>query len=393
LDHASSAARDSFLLDHRAASTAARGAVTSQRASSAERFWDYHWLPYTRSLGLTPYLMEVRDKIPILCVLAHRIRDGRASRSGRPVRADRVCDELCAVGQGFTRMGLPDPRYTSLGVMDPRLARLYRAYANLDPPPNRVKPIPIQVLHRATALLANTPNQALIAAVDLAWLAFFFLLRPGEYCHGSGTTPLCLKHVTFFREEQRLHTLQSPLLLLHQATHVSLTFDTQKNRNRGEIVGHGRSGHPIACPTATLLRRVTYLRSHPAALNTPLCTIFSPQPVAVPTALITNILQEATTLCPGLGFLPADVNARSLRAGGAMALLCGRVDAPTIRLVGRWQSDAMFRYLHSQTVPVLQNLAHTMVQHGNYRLLPGVGVPQAALDLQAEAEAEAALLR
>ena len=46
--------------------------------------------------------------------------------------------------------------------------------------------------------------------------------------------------------------------------------------------------------------------------------------------------------------LPADVSARSLRAAGAMALLCADVDSDRIRLLGRWQSDQMFRYLHVQ---------------------------------------------
>ena len=62
------------------------------------------------------------------------------------------------------------------------------------------------------------------------------------------------------------------------------------------------------------------------------------------------------------------MNARSLRAGGAMALLCGRVDADTIRLVGRWKSDAMFRYLHAQALPLVRHLAHTMLNP--WRFLP-----------------------
>ena len=65
------------------------------------------------------------------------------------------------------------------------------------------------------------------------------------------------------------------------------------------------------------------------------------------------------------------MNAHSLRAGGAMALLCGRVDADTIRLVGRWKSDAMFHYLHAQALPLVRHLAPTMLTHGAFSLLPG----------------------
>jgi hypothetical protein len=215
----------------------------------------------------------------------------------------------------------------------------------------------------------------------MAWLAFFFLLRPGEYCSSRDSTPLRLGDVTFTMGETRLDTMASPLPLLAQSTHVSLTFDQQKNRNRGEVIAHGRSGHPFACPTATLIRRVSYLRLHHAPAHTPLSTVFLPLPTVVPSSLLTTLLREATTLSPHLGYAATDVSARSLRAGGAMALLCGHVDADTIRLVGRWQSDAMFRYLHAQALPVIRDLATTMVTHGNFVLLPDSGLPIAAAAL------------
>ena len=75
------------------------------------------------------------------------------------------------------------------------------------------------------------------------------------------------------------------------------------------------------------------------------------------------------------------MNARSLRAGGAMALLCGRVDADTIRLVGRWKSDAMFCYLHAQALPLVRHLAHTMLTHGAFSMLPGSDLPLGAPSL------------
>ena len=49
-----------------------------------------------------------------------------------------------------------------------------------------------------------------------------------------------------------------------------------------------------------------------------------------------------------------------------MALLCAGVDPDVIKLVGRWRSDAMFRYLHAQAEPLVGNLAATMHQHGAF---------------------------
>jgi hypothetical protein len=53
-----------------------------------------------------------------------------------------------------------------------------------------------------------------------------------------------------------------------------------------------------------------------------------------------------------------------------MALLCGNVDTDRIRLLGRWCSDKMLRYLHVQAFPVVANIASTMLQHGNFTLIP-----------------------
>ena len=131
------------------------------------------------------------DKVPYLRVLAHRIRSGAASRSGQPVRAPCLRDEILAVAKGFTNMGCPDPCLMSAGLMDPWLMRLYSAYSNEDPAPHCVKPLPIQIIHHAMALALAAPMTKLTAAIKMTWIAFFFLLCPGEYCHVMDNPPPC----------------------------------------------------------------------------------------------------------------------------------------------------------------------------------------------------------
>ena len=69
------------------------------------------------------------------------------------------------------------------------------------------------------------------------------------------------------------------------------------------------------------------------------------------------------------------ISARSLRAGGAMALLCGNVDFDVIKLLGRWHSDAMLRYLHVQAQPIIQQLAIKMFNKGAHSFTPTDTVP------------------
>jgi hypothetical protein len=88
------------------------------------------------------------------------------------------------------------------------------------------------------------------------------------------------------------------------------------------------------------------------------------------TDLTQQLRLATTTLGHTVGIHPADISIRSLRSSGAMALLCADVDSDRIRLLGRWRSDEMLRYLHVQALPVVAPLARQMVQHGFFTFLP-----------------------
>ena len=53
-----------------------------------------------------------------------------------------------------------------------------------------------------------------------------------------------------------------------------------------------------------------------------------------------------------------------------MALLMERVDPDTIRLVGRWRSDTMLRYLHTAANNFTEGLSSKMFEHDAYALIP-----------------------
>ena len=53
-----------------------------------------------------------------------------------------------------------------------------------------------------------------------------------------------------------------------------------------------------------------------------------------------------------------------------MALLCHGTDDSLIRLLGRWRSDAMLRYLHLTAQPLMRKFSTQMLQGGDYTLIP-----------------------
>ena len=96
----------------------------------------------------------------------------------------------------------------------------------------------------------------------------------------------------------------------------------------------------------------------------------SPADISLTLRTAITILGPAT-----IGFMPDDVSACSLRSSGAMALLCAHVDTDVIRLIGRWRSDKMLRYLHLQADSLMKGFSSKMLNRGNFVLLPNQDVP------------------
>ena len=249
------------------------------------------------------------------------------------------------------------------------------SYGKLDAPPHRVKPIPVPILRHVMAQALNSGDAFPMACADMICLAFFFLLRPGEYTGTvSSTQPFQLRDIRFFIGQLALSTATAPAPHLLTATFVSLEFTTQKNGVRGEVIGLGRSGDPNFCPVMAAARRVLHLRQAAAPVTQPLASFLDPTSQSLtrltPADLTALLRLSVTVLGAQYGFLPSDVSARSLRAAGAMALLCAKVDSDRIRLLGRWQTDQMFRYLHVQAEPLMRNFSSRMLHGGTYTLLP-----------------------
>jgi hypothetical protein len=346
--------------------------IAAGRTGANATTWDI-WHTFCCSLYLDPGLADIDDPIPLLQIFAHRYRTGLLAPSGAQVRARTVEGALRAVGQAFSTLGQQDPRLLPSGKLDIRLSRQLLAYKKEDPPPCRVKPIPFPVLAQAITLCHMARTPAANAIADMLLLGFFFLLRPGEYAytHNPDADPFRLCNVHLLINSRRLDPITATEHELHRVNYVALEFTTQKNGVRGELVGLGRTGHPIHCPVIALTHRVTHLRTHRAPPITPLYSYYDTRWQRVDTTTLTMHLRHTVTACGAqFGITAIDVSIRSLRSSGAMSLLCAKVDTDTIRLLGRWRSDEMMRYLHVQAFPLLAPLAAQMLHHGHFSLMP-----------------------
>jgi hypothetical protein len=276
--------------------------------------------------------------------------------------------------------GRPDPTRRPGAVRpDFRIVSAIQGWARQDPAPRRQRPFPIQLLAELAAATAADPTPASECRRDMIVIAFFFLLRAGEYSSSSSESaaPFRLSDVELLRGEVRLDLMNAPPHLLLSATTSYLIFTTQKNGVRNEKIGHGVTGHHIINPTTALARRVLHLRANYAPQDTPLSSHYTNGVLhqLTPHDITAHLRHLAQIWGAPYGFASQQASSHSLRIGGAMALLAAGVPKHIIMIMGRWKSDAIFRYWHADALPQLDALAARMLTRGGIALVPNHSQP------------------
>ena len=199
---------------------------------------------------------------------------------------------------------------------------------------NDPRPRPQQALPSSTVLwiahhFGQAPNPRLRAAANIIVVAFFFLLRVGEYTDSTDareklTVPLRLQDVKLWRNDQLLdHRL--PFDELIKADAVTIRLENQKNGFKGAILHHYASNRAL-CPV-----RSAVLLVHPIAHlppDTGLGTYISADgaPRRVTAAEVRACVQTGAVGdgLPSRGYDLSRIGSHSLRSGGATHLkLCG----------------------------------------------------------------------
>lgn len=357
-----------------------RAGVSPQRASAHDRTWAL-WQEFCNTHNFDPFLRNFSDAVPILQVFGQQYRDGRIAPSKDTVRARTVEDALRAVGQTMAALGAKDIRRDSSGRIDFRIQRQISSFHKTDSPTTRVKPVPVTfITHLLDLALLPTAVPGRQAVTDMIVVAFYFLLRPGEY---TGTTrddhPFLLKDVQLHHFSRLLNIMQDPIPLIQAANFAALTFTKQKNGTMNERLVHGLSGDARCCPVQAIIRLVIHHRTHQSTLSTPLASYYSStgKLTRITASDVTDQLRHAACMLQHYtGISPTTISARSLRAGGAMALLSANVDHNIMQMLGRWHGDAMMRYLHAQCLPAVKGYAKLMFNNGTYKFSPDESVPQ-----------------
>jgi hypothetical protein len=329
------------------------------------------WVGFCSLWRVSPTLAECSKlkQASVLGAFAVGVRRGDYGH-GRRVTAQSVDKAIRAVGQTIQLAGHRDPTKVDGGrERIIQLRRLLEAHRREDPPPKPQLAIPVRVIEDLqTRAEAGGRDRYTHAVADLATIAFFFLLRVGEYTmparnRVTRTVQFRVRDVKFYKAGIIIPNT-SPLSALLQADGVAMTIDNQKNGTRGETIHQHALPGRIVCPVRALARRVAAVvaatRSYDAPLSR-LATADRPDGHATAGMIRTAVRKSVRDLkLHRQGIRACDVASHSLRAGGAMAMKLNGCDLVTIMKAGRWTSLTFLTYIHNQIAHLGANVTARM---------------------------------
>ena len=225
---------------------AARSALDAATVDGAVRATNWRWWSqHCTECGIYPWLRDIAPatQSQLLLGFATRTRTGHFGK-GQQVGSQTVEKALHHVAQAFVLEGYPDfRRIAGSGGSDLALpfTHLLKSYQDKDPVPRPQAALPVNAIKLASAACLDpiaTPRDRAVA--NLIVIAFFFLLRVGEYTRPhdrvvTRTVQFRVCDVRLWQGQTLLPPHNNPSTLA-AASSVTLTVDNQTNGQRGDTV-------------------------------------------------------------------------------------------------------------------------------------------------------------
>ena len=232
--------------------------------------------------------------------------------------------------------------------------------------------VPKDVPETAQTLGYASGNAKYEAIGDLAIIAFYYLLRSGEYTkprkvkrngkmvHATRTVQFRVQDIGFWKDG-RILPQKSDLATLVLADAATLKITNQKNGRTGQTLHHESTGAKGA--VAALAKQVHHILSNGGSESHLLCDVW--QNKAWTSVTSSDMVQAVRTAATALklqerGINPDMIGLHSLHAGGAMALKIMGESNSSIQKFGRWTSDTWMMYIHSQISQLYKGVAQKM---------------------------------
>lgn len=272
---------------------------------------------------------------------------------GHKVKVQSVTDALAAVSKTIQLANKRSPIYKDETTYIVPLQRCVEGFRREDPPaiPQLALPlkVPEQMFHYGYKNIFATEHDRTLG--DLSLIAFYFLLRSGEYTkpkmvklngryvRATRTETFSVKDIGFWKDGKQL-SRYSPLSTLLQADSATMKITHQKNGRMGDVVHHETTGEKGA--VAALARRVAHILDNGGSDDTPICN-YKNEKGKWHSVTQRDMLKGVRAAVQALkleqqGIDKDIIGNHSLRSGGAMALKLQGFSDTDIMKLGRWKS-------------------------------------------------------
>ncbi len=205
-------------------------------------------------------------------------------------------------------------------------------------------------------------NELHKAVGDLSLIAFYYLLRVGEYTtkgkrdNSEQTIQFKMEDVQFFAKDRRGQLRCLP----HDASDdnigaaagMALKLDNQKNGWKGVSIYHETDRDPTFCPVKAIGQRYIYIRANGGRPKTYLSTYFKQ---GTKYNVMANHISKGLKMAaaafdyPSLKGIPIDrIDTHSLCSGGANALALSGYSDMQIQKMGRWKGARFKKYIREE---------------------------------------------
>jgi hypothetical protein len=282
-------------------------------------------------------------------------------------------DALLSINQTIQLAGKQTPLYRAPQIYTLPLERLIEGFRRDDPPSTPQLAVPIMVANACFDAAEAFTDPKTQATGYLVFIAFYYLLRVGEYTKprmvtrnntrvlATQTKQFQFDNVGFFKNNEVV-ARQSPLSLLLQCDSATLKISNQKNGRMGETI-HQKSTGARRCPVKALAKRIHHINCNMGGPTCLLCDYFANDEWhSVRSNDIIAMVRMAAKMLhlDKQGIDPDLIGAHSLRAGGAMALKLHGFDNITIMKMDRWTSLKFTQYIHNQIAHLAKDISKKM---------------------------------
>ena len=265
------------------------------------------------------------------------------------------------------------------------LQLMLKGWSKVDPATKKKLPVESDVPEfMATMGLRKEATELERRVGDLALVAFYYLLRVGEYAvtgtksADKQTTQFTVKDVAFFRKNAMGQLRQLGKKATNEqlltAAGATLRLRDQKNGWKNVCIHQHSNGEKELCPVRALARIVISIRELTSNSDTLLSTYWDGKPKNVTDKCMRRgikLAAKALSYPERKRIEIKQIDTHSFRAGGANALhMAGYLDRQ-IQKMGRWRSDTFKEYISDQLSTFSKGMSKNMKKSFNFVNIAG----------------------